>query len=116
MSQVRLRAAAQACCAPLLPAPAHQVLRLRDAAHAANSGVGPHDTEIQAWGAACAGGQALALLLSKEGEFVYSILIEELAKGLDAGWRLATDAAIANARQRALTALGVWSPPTVVLL
>lgn len=38
---------------------------------------------------------------------MYEILVEELAKGLDAGWRLATDAFIADAQQRALSFLGV---------
>ncbi|KAK9810801.1 hypothetical protein WJX73_008900 [Symbiochloris irregularis] len=53
------------------------------------------------------GGQALELLLSKDGEFVYGILVDELAKGLDAAWRLAADSFIADARTRALSVLGM---------
>lgn len=53
------------------------------------------------------GGQALQLLLSREGEFVFNILVDELAKGLDAGWRLVADAVVADARARALAAFGM---------
>lgn len=56
------------------------------------------------------GGQALQLLLSREGEFVFNILVDELAKGLDAGWRLVADAVVADARARALAAFGVSGP------
>ena len=43
-------------------------------------------------------GDALALLLSPRGVFVRGIVIEELAKGADAAWRLATDAFVDGAR------------------
>ena len=49
-------------------------------------------------------GDALALLLSPEGEFVRGIVTEELAKGIDAGWRLAADTALGTARQQLLEA------------
>ena len=49
-------------------------------------------------------GDALALLLSPEGEFVRGIVTEELAKGIDAGWRLAADAALGSVRQQLLEA------------
>lgn len=49
-------------------------------------------------------GDALALVLSPRGEFVRGIVVEELAKGADAAWRLATDAAIDGARGQIATA------------
>ena len=59
-------------------------------------------------GWAClAGEQALTLLLSPEGEFVREILLDELAKGLDAYWRLAADESSVGLRQRVLALLGV---------
>ena len=52
-------------------------------------------------------GDALALLLSRDGEFVRGIVTEELAKGLDAAWRVALDEAVATLRaQAAATARG----------
>lgn len=54
-----------------------------------------------------AGGQALELLLSAEGGFVRDILLDELAKGLDASWRLSLDSAVASARSGLLALLGV---------
>lgn len=45
-------------------------------------------------------GDALALLLSTKGEFVRSIIVEELAKGLDAAIRVAGDSAIDSAQQQ----------------
>ena len=40
------------------------------------------------------GGDALALLLSPRGEFVRNIMVEELAKGIDAAVRLAADSTV----------------------
>ena len=54
-----------------------------------------------------AGGQALELLLSTEGSFVRDILLDELAKGADASWRLALDSAVSSARSSLLALLGV---------
>ena len=45
-------------------------------------------------------GDALALILSPQGEFVRGIVVEELAKGADAAWRLAIDAAVAEGMSR----------------
>ncbi|KAI7842632.1 hypothetical protein COHA_003736 [Chlorella ohadii] len=45
-------------------------------------------------------GDALALLLSPEGEFVRGIVTEELAKGIDAAARLAADSALSDARDQ----------------
>jgi aarF domain-containing kinase len=42
-------------------------------------------------------GDALALILSPQGDFVRGIVVEELAKGADAAWRLAIDTAVAEA-------------------
>lgn len=41
-------------------------------------------------------GDALALILSPQGDFVRAIVVEEVAKGADAAWRLAIDTAIAE--------------------
>ncbi|PSC70755.1 putative aarF domain-containing kinase chloroplastic [Micractinium conductrix] len=49
-------------------------------------------------------GDALALLLAPEGEFVRGIVTEELAKGIDAAWRLAADTAVGAAHQQILAA------------
>ncbi|KAL4420222.1 hypothetical protein ABPG77_011046 [Micractinium sp. CCAP 211/92] len=49
-------------------------------------------------------GDALALLLSPEGEFIRGIVTEELAKGIDAAWRLTADTAVGTARQQLLSA------------
>lgn len=46
--------------------------------------------------AAATAGGPLALLLSPEGAYVREILEEELAKGLDAAWRLAADSAVST--------------------
>ena len=42
-------------------------------------------------------GDALALVLSPDGEFVRGIVVDELAKGVDAFWRVAVDDAIVQA-------------------
>jgi len=42
-------------------------------------------------------GDAVALILSPQGEFVRGIVVEELAKGADAAWRVAVDSAIFSA-------------------
>eukprot|EP00887_Chlorella_sp_A99_P007885 scaffold20.g7885.t1 len=47
-------------------------------------------------------GDALALLLSPQGDFVRGVLIEELAKGIDAAWRLAADSTVGSVRQELL--------------
>ncbi|KAL4451900.1 hypothetical protein ABPG75_007562 [Micractinium tetrahymenae] len=49
-------------------------------------------------------GDALALLLSPEGDFVRGIVTEELAKGIDAAWRLTADTAVGTVRQQLLAA------------
>ncbi|KAL4853347.1 putative aarF domain-containing protein kinase [Chlorella vulgaris] len=54
-------------------------------------------------GSAVQRGDALALLLSPEGEFVRGIVTEELAKGIDAAWRLAADTAVGTVRQELLS-------------
>ena len=54
-----------------------------------------------------AGARALELLLGAEGGYVRDILAEELAKGLDAYWRLSADDALDAARARLVTVLGV---------
>jgi hypothetical protein len=54
-------------------------------------------------------GDALALLLSPQGEFVRGIVVEELAKGADAAWRLAADGALEGTRGQVLAALA-WEP------
>ena len=54
-----------------------------------------------------AGEQALALLLSPQGDFVRGILLEELAKGLDAAWRIAADQSSGRARAALSSLLGV---------
>ena len=54
-----------------------------------------------------AGSSALGLLLGPEGDFVREMLIEELAKGVDAALRTTLDDAIAGTRQRLTQLLGV---------
>ena len=54
-----------------------------------------------------AGGRALELLLGAESGYVREILAEELAKGLDAYWRLSADDALDAARARLVAVLGV---------
>ena len=56
-----------------------------------------------------AGSSALGLLLGPEGDFVREMLIEELAKGVDAALRTTVDDAIAGTRQRLTQLLGVSS-------
>uniref|UniRef100_A0A7S3VLE5 ABC1 atypical kinase-like domain-containing protein n=1 Tax=Dunaliella tertiolecta TaxID=3047 RepID=A0A7S3VLE5_DUNTE len=59
-----------------------------------------------------ANGGVLALLLGDEGEFVRDILLDELAKGIDGGWRLAFDASVdAAARAPALLFSPSWLFP-----
>lgn len=56
-------------------------------------------------------GDALALLLSRNGEFVRGIVTEELAKGIDAAWRVAADEAVGSLRRQAEAVArgeGVW--------
>ncbi|GIL84429.1 hypothetical protein Vretimale_15898 [Volvox reticuliferus] len=55
------------------------------------------------------GGGALLLLLSRDGEFVRGILLDEVAKGIDGAWRIAADATVATVRQ------GVAGLPTPAL-
>lgn len=56
-------------------------------------------------------GDALALLLNPSGEFVRGIVVQELAKGIDASWRLVTDALIDGTRVElaALSRRPPWS-------
>lgn len=54
-----------------------------------------------------AGARALELLLGAESGYVRDILAEELAKGLDAYWRLSADDALDAARARLVAVLGV---------
>lgn len=58
-------------------------------------------------------GDALALVLSPQGEFVRGIVVEEVAKGLDAAWRLAADAVFDSARKELQTEVlgGVFVGP-----
>ena len=62
-----------------------------------------------------AGGQALALLLSPEGTFVRDILMDELAKGLDAAWRIAADQSGGSARRALSSILRVCTPSPSLL-
>ncbi len=55
------------------------------------------------------GAQALELLLGSESAYVRDIVTEELAKGLDAYWRLSADDALDAVRANLLTLLGVRS-------
>ncbi len=54
-----------------------------------------------------AGVRALELLLGAESGFLREILAEELAKGLDAFWRISTDDALDAARASLVSTLGV---------
>lgn len=45
------------------------------------------------------GTSPLKLLLSSEGAFIRGILLDEVAKGIDAAWRLSFDAAVESAQQ-----------------
>ena len=56
---------------------------------------------------ACAGSSALELLLGPEGEYVREIIIDELAKGIDAGWRSSVDSLVGSTRHRLLNLFGV---------
>ena len=53
----------------------------------------------------------MALLLSPEGTFVREILLDELAKGLDAAWRLAADQSSTALRRRLTGLVGVSTSP-----
>jgi hypothetical protein len=53
------------------------------------------------------GSSALELLLGPEGEYVREIIIDELAKGIDAGWRSSLDSFKGSARHRLLNLFGV---------
>lgn len=48
-------------------------------------------------------GDALALILSPQGDYVRGIVVDELSKGADAAWRLAIDTAIAEATNELLS-------------
>lgn len=74
-----------------------------------------------------AGEDALSLLLSEEGDFVREILTDELAKGMDAAWRLAVDGALKNTRETLASGLfglplpflgrgNIFIPPGVSLI
>ena len=51
----------------------------------------------------------LELLLGKEGSFVRNLLAEELAKGVDAAWRMSTDSAVQDFRARLASFVQVHS-------
>jgi len=57
-----------------------------------------------------AGARALELLLGSHSGYVREIVTEELAKGLDAYWRLSTDDALDTIRANLVTLLGVRPP------
>lgn len=42
----------------------------------------------------------LELLLGEQGNFVRGILVDELAKGVDAAWRISADSAVQDLRSR----------------
>ena len=54
-----------------------------------------------------AGGSALELLLGPDGEYIREIVIDELAKGIDAALRSSFDRFVGNTRQRLLRAFRV---------
>lgn len=56
---------------------------------------------------ACAAGRPIELLLGSEGGFVRSLVTDELAKGIDAAWRLTTDNALQDMRMRLSSVLQV---------
>jgi len=56
-----------------------------------------------------AGARALELLLGTESGCVRDIITEELAKGLDAYWRISADDALDAARAGLVSVLGVSS-------
>ena len=60
--------------------------------------------------AAGPGTRALELLLGADSAFMRDILAEELAKGLDAAWRLSADDALDAVRAGLVAALGVRAP------
>lgn len=66
------------------------------------------------------GSSALELLLGPEGEYVREIIIDELAKGIDAGWRSSLDSFKGSARHRLLSLFGVTNSsvsfPSVCML
>ena len=57
------------------------------------------------------GGSALELLLGPDGEYIREMIIDELAKGIDAGWRSSVDSFVGSARHRLLGAFGVTPSP-----
>ena len=70
----------------------------------------PGAARITAAWCGSAGARALELLLGAESGYVRDILAEELAKGLDAYWRLSADDALDAARVRLVAVLGVSEP------
>ena len=53
--------------------------------------------------------------MGPEGEYVREIIIDELAKGIDAGWRSGLDSFKGSARHRLLNLFGVTNPSMHVL-
>lgn len=49
----------------------------------------------------------MELLLGPDGEYIREIIIDELAKGIDAGWRSSLDSFIGSSRSRLLRAFRV---------
>ncbi|KAL6771779.1 hypothetical protein ACKKBG_A27795 [Auxenochlorella protothecoides x Auxenochlorella symbiontica] len=80
----------------------------RAAAAAASGGVGAAAPPSASDGAAAAAArpppssstaEALGLLLSPRGDFLRSILVDELAKGVDSSWRLGANGVLGSARR-----------------
>ncbi|CAG9466453.1 unnamed protein product [Pedinophyceae sp. YPF-701] len=69
------------------------------------AGFTDHDTRVAA-PRTSASGDALLLLLSDEGRYVRDILVEELAKGVDAAWRVVIDSAVDSSIRDPLTRAG----------
>lgn len=77
-----------------------------------------HEEGVLTWCALvmAAGARALELLLGSQSGYVREIVTEELAKGLDAYWRLSTDDALDTIRANLVTLLGVCPIPCPVCL
>ena len=62
---------------------------------------------VSSFFSSCSGGSALELLLGPDGEYIREIIVDELAKGIDAGWRSSLDSFIGSTRSRLLRAFRV---------
>lgn len=56
----------------------------------------------------------MELLLGPDGEYIREIIIDELAKGIDAGWRSSLDSFIGSSRSRLLRAFRVSHAAVVI--